>query len=94
MTRRWTGKGDARRQVEKTQRVSPWWKEMPDGSVIMTLRVGFSAVEIEKGKAGIAMPSRDKVSDVIETLVAAVRAGELDQVIAAQAQAKPKRRAA
>jgi hypothetical protein len=34
------------------------------------------------------------VSDVIETLVAAVRAGELDQVIAAQAQAKPKRRAA
>ena len=58
VTRRWTGKGDARRQVEKTQRVSPWWKELPDGSVIMTLRVGFSAVEIEKGKAGIAVPSR------------------------------------
>jgi hypothetical protein len=67
VTRRWTGKGDARRQVEKTQRVSPWWKELPDGSVIMTLRVGFSAVEIEKGKAGIAVPSRDKVPDVIET---------------------------
>jgi hypothetical protein len=74
--------------------VSPWWKELPDGSVIMTLRVGFSAVEIEKGKAGIAVPSRDRVPDVIETLVAAVRAGELDQVISAQAQAKPKRRAA
>jgi hypothetical protein len=77
ITRRWTGKGDTRRQVEKTQRVSPWWKELPDGSVIMTLRVGFSAVEIEKGKAGIAVPSRDKVHEVIETLVAAVRAGEL-----------------
>jgi hypothetical protein len=88
VTRRWTGKGDARRQVEKTQRVSPWWKELPDGSVIMTLRVGFSAVEVEKGKAGIVVPSRDKVPDVIETLVAAVRAGELDQVIAAQAQTK------
>jgi hypothetical protein len=60
----------------------------------MTLRVGFSAVEIEKGKAGIAVPSPDKVPEVIETLVAAVRAGELDQVIAAHAQAKPKRRAA
>ena len=94
VTRRWTGKGDARRQVEKSQRVSPWWKELPDGSVIMTLRVGFSAIEIEKGKAGIAVPSRDKVPDVIETLVAAVRAGELDQVIAARAEAKPKRRAA
>jgi hypothetical protein len=92
VTRRWTGKGDSRRQVEKTQRVSPWWKELPDGSVIMTLRVGFSAVEIEKGKAGIAVNSRDKVPEVIETLVAAVRAGELDQVIAAQA--KLKRRAA
>jgi hypothetical protein len=94
VTRRWTGKGDARRQVEKAQRVSPWWKELPDGSVIMILRVGFSAVEVEKGKAGIAVPSRDKVPEVIETLVAAVRAGELDQVISAQAQAKPKRRAA
>ena len=88
VTRRWTGKGDARHQVEKTQRVSPWWKELPDGSLVMTLRVGFSAVEIEKGKAGIAVPSRDKVPEVIETLVAAARAGELDQVIAAQAQAK------
>jgi hypothetical protein len=74
--------------------VSQWWKELPDGSVIMTLRVGLSPVELEKGKAGIAVPSREKVPDVIETLVAAVRAGELDQVIAAQAQAKPKRRAA
>jgi hypothetical protein len=74
--------------------VSPWWKELPDGSVIMTLRVGFSAVEIEKGKAGIAVPSRDRVPDVIETLVAAVRVGELDQVIAAQGQTKSKRRAA
>src|SRR4051812_3350750 len=89
ITRRWTGKGDARHQVEKTQRVSPWWKELPDGSVVMTLRVGFSAVEVEKGKAGIAVPSRDMVPEVIETLVAAVRAGELDQVIAAQAQGKP-----
>src|SRR5437588_9777982 len=73
VTRRWTGKGDARRQVEKTQRVSPWWKELPDGSVIMTLRVGFSAVELEKGKAGIAVPPRDQVTDLLETLVDAVR---------------------
>jgi hypothetical protein len=40
------------------------------------------------------VPSRDKVPEVIDALVAAVRAGELDQVIAAQAHAKPKRRAA
>src|SRR5437764_9349314 len=31
VTTRWTGKGEARHQVEKTQRVLPWWKELPDG---------------------------------------------------------------
>jgi len=68
-------------------------EELPDGSVIMTLRVGFSRWRSRRARPG-SQCLADKVSEMIETLVAAVRAGELDQVIAAQAQGKPKRRAA
>jgi hypothetical protein len=37
-------------------------------------------IEFEKGKAGIVVPSRDKLPTVIDTLIAAVRAGELDEL--------------
>jgi hypothetical protein len=37
-------------------------------------------IEFEKGKAGIAVGSKDKLSAVIDTLIAAVRAGELDDL--------------
>ena len=72
--------------------MSPWWKELPDGSVIMTLRVGFSAVEIEKGKAGIAVPSTDKLPSIIETLITAVRNGELDEQLAHASRAVPQKK--
>jgi hypothetical protein len=35
-------------------------------------------IEFERGKAGIAVGSREKLPGVIDTLIAAVRAGELD----------------
>ena len=35
-------------------------------------------VEFEKGKAGIVVGSRERLPTVIDTLIAAVRAGELD----------------
>jgi hypothetical protein len=36
--------------------------------------------QFEKGKAGIVVPSKDKLPAVIDTLIAAVRAGELDEL--------------
>lgn len=44
----------------------------------MSIKFGARAIEFEKGKAGIAVPSKDKLPGVIDTLIAAVRAGELD----------------
>jgi hypothetical protein len=35
-------------------------------------------IEFKKGKAAIAVPSLDRLPSVIDTLIAAVRKGELD----------------
>jgi hypothetical protein len=52
----------------------------------------FRPIEFEKGKAAIAVPSIDKLPPVIDTVIAAVRAGELDEQLAhASAQATPKK---
>jgi hypothetical protein len=52
--------------------------------MVLTVRYGFKTIEFEKGKAGIAVPSKEKLVGVIDTLIAAVKAGELDEVLAQQ----------
>jgi hypothetical protein len=90
------GKSDSGEKVmvEKKQRVLPWWTAQPNGSYVFFVRAGWKPVEFERGKAAIAVPSLDKLPSVIDTIIAAVRAGELDDHLAhASAQAAPKRRA-
>jgi hypothetical protein len=51
-------------------------------------------IEFEKGKAAIAVPSLDKLPSVIDTLITAVRNGELDeQLVVPGKQSSVKRRA-
>ena len=68
--------------VEKRQRVLTWWSLAPNGSYVFFVRSGWKAIEFEKGKAGIAVPSLDKLPSVIGTLIAVVRNGELDAQLA------------
>jgi hypothetical protein len=78
LVRAW-GKNDSgeKAMMEKKQRVLP---------------AGWKPVEFEKGKAAIAVPSLEKLPSVIDTVIAAVRAGELDEQLAhASAQATPKK---
>jgi uncharacterized protein DUF6641 len=63
----WTEKDGERQQVEKAQRVFPWWRTLPNGSAVLSVRVAQKPVEFEKGKAGIAVPSVDKLPSVIDT---------------------------
>jgi plasmid stabilization system protein ParE len=79
---RWTGKGDERRQVEREQRVRPWWRTDPSGAVVMAIYHGARPLEFEKGKAGIAVADRGKLPGLIDTLIAAAKAGELDGLMA------------
>jgi hypothetical protein len=93
LVRAW-GKNDSgeKAMMEKKQRVLPWWSAQPNGTCVFFVRAGWKPVEFEKGKAAIAVPSLEKLPSVIDTVIAAVRAGELDEQLAhASAQATPKK---
>ena len=78
---RWTGKGDERRQVEKKQQVRPWWRADAAGKIVMCVYYGTKPMEFEKGKQAIAVPSREKLPAIIDALIAAAKAGELDDLV-------------
>ena len=80
MQRRVKSEDGSRRLVESQRSVRPWWRMDVTGAIVLTVRYGF--IEFEKGKAGIAVPSNEKLVSVIQTMIAAVRAGELDEMLA------------
>jgi hypothetical protein len=78
--------------VEKQQRVSPWWRSVPNGTYALFIRAGFKPIEFDKGKTAVAVPSLDKLPAVIDTRIAAIRNGELDEQLANAAKhATPKK---
>jgi hypothetical protein len=52
-------------------------------SVYFFIRVGAQPLEFKKGKTAVAVPSLEKLPAVIDSLIAAVRTGDLDQQLAA-----------
>ena len=85
-THRWTEVDGQRQATVSQQRVRPWWRIDASGHVVMSIMFGSKPVEFEKGKAGIAVPSTDKLAGVIDTLISAVRAGELDDILSSAAK--------
>jgi len=75
---RWTKVNGERQATTKQQSVRPWWKADASGQVVMSIKFGAKPIEFEKGKAGIVVGSKEKLPAVIDALIAAVRAGELD----------------
>ena len=69
-------------EIEKHKRVLPWWRLAQDGSFVFFIRAGQKPIEFEKGKSAIAVPSLEKLPSVIDTLIDAVRNGELDDQLA------------
>ena len=83
---RWTKVNGERQATTKQQAVRPWWKTDPSGQVVMSIKFGAKPVEFEKGKAGIVVGAKEKLPTVIDTLIAAVKAGELDELFAQAAK--------
>jgi hypothetical protein len=77
---RWTKVNGERQASTKQQAVRPWWKTDASGQLVMSVKFGAKPVEFEKGKAGIVVGSKEKLPAVIDALIAAVRAGELDDL--------------
>lgn len=80
--RSWVKKDGERTPVEKQQRVLPSWRLAANGSYLFFIRVGQRALEFDKGKSAIAVPSLDKLPPIIDALISAVRSGELDEQLA------------
>ena len=86
---RWVVVDGEKRLVSKDQRVKPWWGTDNSGHVFMTVRFGGRPVEFEKGKAAVAVASKEKLPAVIDTLTAAARAGELDEILTQASKQRP-----
>lgn len=79
---RWVKINGQKSLLEKQQRVFPWWRTAADGSTILFIRVSGRPIEFEKGKAGIAVGSRDKLPATIDELISVINAGDLDEQLA------------
>jgi hypothetical protein len=72
-------------RVQRERQVKPWWWQ--DGQGLgMLVRYGARALELSKGKRAIAISSPALLPGAINTLIAAVKAGELDSAIDAAIQ--------
>jgi hypothetical protein len=82
--------------VEIRQRVRPWWRTDEKGQVVLFVRIGWMLLEFEKGKTGVLAGTMERLPGVIDTLIEAVRAGELDPALeqARAVRPAPKKRAA
>lgn len=78
--KRWERKeGGEKVLLERPLRTTKWWQPDQSGGYVMTVKVGSKRIEFEKGKTAIAFGSLEKLAGVIDALVKAVRAGELDE---------------
>ncbi|WP_179401208.1 DUF6641 family protein [Burkholderia guangdongensis] len=70
-----------RRNVEVQKRVRAWWWTAESGKVCMSVRYGTKTLELAKGKTAIEVGTLAELIPTLETLKAAVEAGELDTQI-------------
>ena len=89
MLRRWRNTDTGERQrVEVEKRLKRWWTTQADGQLLLTVRWGSRVIEWERGKAAIVVGERGKLVGVLDKLIAAAQAGELDEHIAVANKAR------
>lgn len=87
--RRWKIVEGQRVQVDHTIQIRPWWTTDEKGQTVLLLKQGLKPLEFEKGKSGIVVGSRDKLSIVMDAMIAATLAGELDALLEQSKAAGP-----
>ncbi len=67
-------------RVQREKVVRPWW--WPEGEgVSLVVKYGARSLELAKGKRAISVPHVPMLPGAINTVIAAVKAGELDAAI-------------
>lgn len=72
--------GESKR-VEMPKRVKPWWFTDDSGKLCLLVKYGTKPLELAKGKVAIELSAQADLIPTLETLKAAVSAGELDAQI-------------
>ncbi|PRF69042.1 hypothetical protein C6Q09_15830 [Burkholderia multivorans] len=72
-----------RRNVEVQKRVRAWWWTAENGRIHMSVKYGAKTLELAKGKQAIEVGTLEDLIPTLDTLKAAVVAGELDAQIGA-----------
>ena len=81
---RWAKQADGSKQlVEHAKRVKRWWRADGSGSIYMVVRYGNKLLELDKGKAAIAVGAKDNLVAVLDAVILAVSEGTLDAAIEA-----------
>lgn len=83
-----------RTAISVNRRIQPWWRENARGALELTIRYGAQPLELAKGKTAIVIADRSQLVGTIGTIIAAVRAGELDEQLShrAKTMVAPKRK--
>lgn len=83
-------------RVEVDKRLKHWWTTQADGQLVLVVRWGTRPIEWDSGKSAIVVGDRGKLTAVLDKLIAATQAGELDRHIETlnKDRVVPKRKAA
>ena len=90
------GEDGAKQLVDLPKRVKRWWRTDGSGNVYLILRYGNKIIAPTPDRGAIAVGDRSKLADVLDAVITAAKAGELDAAIdvAKGEDRKPKRKAA
>ena|GEM_PF-473078 len=82
--RKWVVNADGAKQLVATpKRVKRWWRMDAQGTCFLVLRYGNRIITLTAGRKAIAVGSKRNLVPVIDTVITATKAGELDAVLAA-----------
>ena len=74
-----------RSSVAVPRRIRPWWFMADNGKTAVSVRYGATVLELSKGRFAIELADASELVATLETVSAAVDAGELDVAIEAAA---------
>ena len=84
LVRRWIKDAEGVKQpFDRQKRIKPWWRADGSGNLVLVLKNGLKTIDLEKGKPGIAVGTQGRLEAVLNTLIAATKAGELDGALEA-----------
>lgn len=81
--RKWVVQADGTKQlVIVPKRVKRWWRMDAKGTCFLVLRYGNRIITLTAGRTAIAVGSKSKLVPILDAVIAAAKAGELDAALA------------